>query len=71
MFKKVCGVLGFGGGASTYWTVGRIAVVGINGIGTAFSIPAIVVGATSAVAVGTTAYVAGGIVKKGYDKFFG
>ncbi len=71
MFEKVCGTLGFGGGATTYWTVGRIAIVGINGVGTALSIPAIVVGGTSAVAIGATSYVVAKGVKKGYNKFLG
>jgi len=64
MFKKVLGVIGVGTGASTYWTIGRIAIIGINGVGVAVSIPAVVVGITGAVALGAVGYVAGDIIDR-------
>ena len=67
MFEKICGGLGFVGGSTTYWTIGRIAIVGINGIGTAITIPAIVVGGTSAIAIGATSYTTAKGVKWVYN----
>ncbi len=64
MFKKVLGTLGVGTGASTYWIIGRIAIVGINGVGIVVSIPAVVVGVTGAVALGAVGYVAGDLIDK-------